>query len=268
MIVSHKFNFVFMHNPKVGGTSVRGAIEGFSDSGKRFYAAASDPDSPLHRIDRAHIGLDEFARFYPAIFDRCREARFFALWRPPRARFFSSLQEYSRHFAQTDIRFVEEEARRSFLFETLDMLTARGRAEDIMDSFELTHFRPQWIYHHSEHHDIAVAAFELAEMDRFFAELGALVGQPDLAPERAANPSEQLALPGGLSRLFADNRRKMMLQRLPGMPATIRLARSVLGRRTRRPGAEAFALSPEDMARVDDFLVRFYVRDFELLPLG
>lgn len=268
MIVCHKFNFVFMHNPKVGGTSVRAAIEGYSDSGKRFYSASSDPDSPLHQIDRAHIGLDEFAKFYPDIFERCTQARFFALWRQPRARLFSSLQEYSRHFAQTDVRFLSEQERRAFLFKTLDMLAERGRAEDIMDRFELTHFRPQWIYHHSEHHDITVERFELSDMDLFFAEVGAVVGQPDLAPNKTANPSENVALPKFLAGILADNRRKMMLQRIPGMPMAIGLGRKVLAKRSRRPTKDAFALSVADIERVDAFIREFYARDLDVLPVS
>ncbi len=267
MIVSHASRFVFMHNPKVGGTSVRKVIERFSDSTQRFYFADPDPQSPLHQIDRAHIGIDEFARYYPETFDQCRDYTYFTLWRQPKDRIYSSLQEYSRHFAETDIRFLKPAGRRDFLFQTLDLLHKKGTAEDIMDTFELTHFRPQWIYMTSLTESIEAQKIPLSQIDTLFFQIGALVGEPDLKADTTANASERLALPGGLSGFLANNRRKMFIRSLPGVPFAIRMVRVLLARQPRKSKTSMFELSAEDHSRVDSFLTDFYRRDFEILPI-
>ena len=268
MIVSHQHNFVFMHNPKAGGTSVRRTLERFSDSEERFFLNDPDPESPLHKVDRAHIGLEEFARYYPDVWARCQSYQFFALWRTPRDRLFSSLQEYSRHFAETDIRFLAPVKRRDFLMSTLEMLEQKyGVAENLLGSFELTHFRPQWIYLEAPSGRPNVTAISLRNIDQLFAEVGARVGEPELTLAASANASERLALPAGLSGLLANNRRKMMIRAIPGVPFLIGLARKVLAHQPRQDTRTVFALSEADNETIDAFLARFYQLDFERLPL-
>ena len=268
MIVSHQHRFVFLHNPKAGGTSVRRTLEKFSDSSERFFLNDPDPQSLLHRVDRAHIGLEEFVRYYPEVWSRCEAYAFFALWRAPRARMFSSLQEYSRHFAQTDIRFLSPPKRRDFLMSTIDMLHSHGTAENILESFELTHFRPQWIYLEAPNGVPVVTSFSLSEIESLFKEIGARVGEPDLRPEASENASERLALPAGLSGVLANNRRKMMIRAIPGVPLLISLARKVLVHQPRLDPRTMFALSEADIKTVDGFLADFYKQDFERLPLA
>lgn len=267
MIVSHKFEFVFLHNPKVGGTSVRKTIRRFSDSEVRFYLNDPDPSSPLHRIDRAHIGLDEFTKYYPDLRARCAGYRFYSLWRPPAERIYSSLHEYSRNFANTDVRFLTPAKRRDFLMTTLDMLKGYGTAEGILNRFELTHFRPQWIYVTSEDNDIEVETIPLQQIDRLFAEIGARAGVPDLKPDRISNASESLAFPGILSGILANKKRKMMIKSISGVPFLTRLARKALVAHQPRQSPRAmYGLSESDLVAVDEFLGHFYQKDFERIP--
>lgn len=56
MIISHRHRFVFFHNPKAGGTSVRAALEQFNDIGFGLWGV--DEEQTNVRIDRAHLGIE------------------------------------------------------------------------------------------------------------------------------------------------------------------------------------------------------------------
>ncbi len=257
-----------MHNPKVGGTSVRQALEHFGDTEPRFYAADPDPESPLHQIDRAHMGIDEFAHHFPDTWDQAKSYPFYALWRAPKDRILSSVNEYSRRFAETDIRFVDSSAKRDFLFRTLDQLAAHGRAEDILDHFEFTHFRPQWIYCTAQTADIDMTLIPLSETDRLYAEIGARTGEVDLGIAHQANPSEQISLPGGLARFASSRRLRTLVTEFPGLSRiTPMIRRFLLARQPQQSAREAFALSEADKAQIGEFVADFYHQDFKVLPL-
>jgi len=177
MIVSRAHGFIFFHNPKAGGTSVRATIERFNDIG--FGLWGTDPaQTGGRRVDRAHLGVDEFAAFYPDLWAAARGGRLFCLYRDPAQRFLSSVSEHSKLHGATDIRFCSEARRTRILFDMIDRLAALGTAESaaVMGAYELTHFRPQWIYGHSADPAVTVEAFPVARMDDVLAH--ALVAKP------------------------------------------------------------------------------------------
>lgn len=83
---------------------------------------------------------------YPELWQEVQGYRFFSLCRDPIARFKSSMAEYSKHHGAVDIRFVPAAQRKRALFDTIEQLDKLGNAEKILSHYELTHFRPQWIY--------------------------------------------------------------------------------------------------------------------------
>ncbi len=267
MIISHAHKFVFMHNPKVGGTSVRRTLEPFHDVGLRFHKNDPDPDSPTHQVDRAHIGIDEFARYFPDIWEQAQDYTIYALWRPVRARLFSSVGEYSRRFADTDIRFLKPQGRRDFLMQTLDLLEAKGTADGILSDYEFTHFRPQHIFLQSaEHQNLDLEVIALADIDQLFARIGAQAGQPDLSPQARQNFSENISLPPLLARFAANRQRRRALTSLPGLAQATAVARRVLLRRQpQKPSGETFDLSEQDDKQLAAFIDRFYARDLALV---
>jgi hypothetical protein len=127
MIMSNAHKFVFFHNPKAAGTSVREALEKYNDIGFKLWGP--NPDQTKGRmIDRAHIGLDEFAEYFPELWDRAKGYHKFFLYRDPFSRFFSSFAEYSKHYGEVDMRFSTSTRRISSISKMISRLEEIGTA--------------------------------------------------------------------------------------------------------------------------------------------
>lgn len=275
MIVSRAHGFIFFHNPKVGGTSVRATIERFNDIG--FGLWGTDPaQTGGRRVDRAHLGVDEFAAFYPDLWAACRGSRLFCLYRDPAQRFLSSVSEHSKLHGATDIRFCSEARRTRILFDMIDRLSGLGTAESdgVMGAYELTHFRPQWIYGHSADPGVTVEAFPVDRMGAFIGTIAAQTGT-DLTPQ-TRNVREQLDLPGPMAALASSGTLKRAVANLPG----IGFVKAQMRRRyAAGPGQGAgegagqtsgqgagFTLDATQTETVERFVRGFYAEDFARWP--
>lgn len=265
MIVSRKHGFVFMHNPKVAGSSVRMVLEEWRDRDVNLFGVDPDPSSPLHEVDRAHIGIAEFARHYPELWAQTKHLPFFVIYRDPFGRFLSSVNEYCRVYGATDIRFAALPERRRVFLRIVERLSALGHAEAVMGSLDLTHFRPQWIYFQPPEGEVLdLRAFDLGEMVQFTRELSSCVGSAlDFGRK---NSSEQFDLPGPMRRMLANNAIKKRLRELPG-------AMWAMGQLRRRSGAagkglsvaERYGMSEAEETDLRAFVERFYARDQAVL---
>jgi hypothetical protein len=264
MIISHRHRFVFFHNPKVGGTSVRTTLERFNDIGFGLWGA--DAAQTGSQVDRAHLGIAEFAGLYPALWQQVQGYDLFSLCRDPVARFSSSMAEYSKHHGAVDTRFAPPAARKRALFDMIARLDRLGRAEAVLDDPTLTHFRPQWIYWSAPDlaPDLAPEIWPLARIDGFFERVSAIVGEP-LQPE-TVKQRETLALPGPVAGLASMRPLKRLLQVLPGGAAAKALIRRQFS--GGRAGDDGFALTPVETAQVAAFVRGFYARDFALWPVA
>lgn len=261
MILSDKHRFAFLHNPKVGGTSVRATIEHLHDAPVSFWG--SDPDQPATLLDRAHLGLDEIAQHYPALWDRMRGYKLFCLYRDPEGRFFSSLAEYSKLHGQTDTRFADISARKATLMDLVERLQTYGTAEALMPEYEFRHFRPQWIYWHAqEHPGLDMTALPVSRIPALFEAISQQTGTP-LQPQ-TRNKGDQLELPGPLAQIASSRKIKSVLQNLPGVD----MLKSALRTRYAAPSdpVTRFGLSASEARDIEDFVTRFYARDRALWP--
>ena len=93
MIVSDRARFVFVHNPKAGGTSIRRRLAPLDDATPPFWMFAFSLRLG-RRIDRAHIPLDDVARAYPQTFDKILAYRSFTFVRNPYGRAVSAFGEW------------------------------------------------------------------------------------------------------------------------------------------------------------------------------
>lgn len=268
MIVSRKHGFVFMHNPKVAGSSVRQVLDGWRDPEIELFDVDPDPASALHRIDRAHIGIAEFRSYYPDLWSQTKTLPFFVLTRDPLKRFLSSVNEYSRVYGEIDIRFADVPVRRRVLFGLIERLEKLGQTEKVLESLDLTHFRPQWIYlQPPEGERIELHAFDLSDMTRFTSELSSRIGAPlDFGRE---NSSEQFDLPGPMRKILANNAIKKRLRRLPGTTWAMKRLRGHGARTaqsTERLGMSGrYGLNADETNNVETFVRHFYARDYSVL---
>ena len=262
MIVSQTHQFIFFHNPKAGGTSVRATIERFNDIGFGLWGV--DAGQTGLTIDRAHLGADEFARLYPDLWSRVRDYRKFCVYRDPVDRFLSSVAEHSKLHGPVDIRFCSAAQRSAVVMAMIDRLEPLGTAEapQVMNTYELTHFKPQWIYWTNSGAGVPVEAFALNEIAALIGTISQLAGEP--VEQKARNRREQLSLPGPLARLAASSTIRRQLGNLPGMGRMKHLLRKAYS----TPGktAQRIELSDREKDRTAAFVQGFYAGDFARWP--
>jgi hypothetical protein len=90
MLVSERRNFVFIHNPKSGGTSVRQALQAFDTTGHFFWRFA---ELNGERIDKAHLPLARLKSLYPRYFHIVERCFCFMIVRNPYTRAISAFNE-------------------------------------------------------------------------------------------------------------------------------------------------------------------------------
>ncbi len=176
MIISHKHRFVFLHNPKCGGTSVRDALAQYADVDSfRFCGYA---DSAVQ--DLSHLRVDQWTR---EVWDAYREGYFFfGLVRDPIDRFMSAMSEFRHQHLEHD----------RFDLETLlpQLLTTNS----ILYDWRFIHFSPQWSYfalHRGFIHVPMVHLFDIRNLEQTLGseEFAKQLGLPETLKVGNGRPS-------------------------------------------------------------------------------
>jgi hypothetical protein len=90
MIISERSNFIFIHNPKCAGTSVRRVLMEYDTTGEAFWSAE---DWNGRRIHNAHMPLFIFRSRYPDYFELLATHLSFMFVRHPYERTVSAFNE-------------------------------------------------------------------------------------------------------------------------------------------------------------------------------
>lgn len=96
MIISERSNFIFIHNPKCAGTSVRRLLMDYDTTGEFFW---STTDWNGRRIFNAHMPLFMFRSCYPHYFALLQTHLSFMFVRHPYERTVSAFNELHPEFA-------------------------------------------------------------------------------------------------------------------------------------------------------------------------
>lgn len=262
MIISRRYRFIFFHNPKAGGTSVRSVLhklapDALTFRGDEFRQAGTRTGiKPVRtlpaRTDSGHADIDEFSVLYPEFWQEISD---YALWstrRHPLQRFLSSVSEHSKIFSDEKIRFMETEKRRDFLFRLMERLMRQGRAEDLVGNDPaFVHFKPQWIYWHSIRHPVQPQSWPIENMGGFARRVEDVTGLRIMLEKKNAG-SSLISLPSGLGRLRSYPAFNRLAVRVPGM----KKLRERLYRR--------YTVAEDTRS----FIRAFYARDLSLWPGG
>ena len=140
MIVSDRFQFVFVHNPKAAGTSIRRRLAPLDDAAPAFWSFGFSVKLG-RRIDRAHIPLADLERAYPEAFEKLRAYRSFVFVRNPYERVVSSFAEWCVRTGRKRLLARKDRARERFgeYVEALDPARVRSHPTWI-------HACPQHLY--------------------------------------------------------------------------------------------------------------------------
>lgn len=95
MIISDEKEFIFIHNPKCGGTTVRDSLKKFDTHTHWFWGQHKINDST---IDKAHMSLAIVKMHYPQVFSLMSKYFVFGVVRNPYKRAISSYNEV--HFRE------------------------------------------------------------------------------------------------------------------------------------------------------------------------
>ncbi len=250
MIVSSLGKLVFFHNPKAAGASVHKSLAPYHDGPIRGWTIGEDG------TEQAHYMIDQFADRFPEEWARIADYRLFALYREVRPRFFSSVAQYSRIYADIDIRFTSPVATKRFLFDVIADLSQHGTAEHITHLNRFTAFRPQWMYCRSERYDVDIDAYPVRDMEKMYQAMESRMG---VTLDRIRiNEREGFNVPAPLQ---AALKYRGLTKRLAGLPGA-RGAKQLLARLSQSGNKrDKFDLSDAESGQVDDFLATFYKQD-------
>ena len=98
MIISERRDFVFLHNPKCAGTTVRTALSRYDTTGNFFWGFDQWRG---HKIDKAHLPLFVTKSKYPEYFSLFGQSFVFMFARNPYQRAISAFNETHQHFFAT-----------------------------------------------------------------------------------------------------------------------------------------------------------------------
>ena len=109
MIISETRRFVFIHNPKCGGTTVRAALMPF-ETVNNFFWLMCERDGV--QIDKAHMPMHVFRRLFPDYFSLLATSFVFMLVRDPYERAVSAFNETHKALLAATLEEEEQEAKR------------------------------------------------------------------------------------------------------------------------------------------------------------
>ena len=140
MIVSERSSFVFVHNPKCGGSVFRRAIEAEHDHPETFWHPRTTAYFGI-TLDYAHLRLWEIQALYPDVFERLGQVRTVVFVRNPLDRFVSALYHHFRAyrpFVGIDALAGQERLALFRRFARDELTMAR-----ILTDYRYVHFSPQ-----------------------------------------------------------------------------------------------------------------------------
>ena len=121
MLISKKHNFVFVHNPKAGGTAIRAILGKFCEEPNRFWHQAKAPMSWKKRVfDQAHLSIRDAIEYG---FVQAHEVEPIGNWlacvRDPIDCFLSAFDEHRRQHGRGDLN-VNDFVMREMTFDSIE----------------------------------------------------------------------------------------------------------------------------------------------------
>jgi sulfotransferase famil protein len=175
VIVSDSRKFIFLHNPKAAGTSIRKALLPF-DSRDNFYWKFQDSRALGRKLDKAHMAADDFRVEFPDDFARAKDYFVFMFVRDPYDRAVSAYNEtIDRALSVLTTRGAMEKYARAlnrFILEKCDERSIRY-------DFDMRFFVPQYAVGHASSEEITDYVGRFEELDNSLAEITRLAGLPE-----------------------------------------------------------------------------------------
>lgn len=154
MLISNKHNFVFVHNPKAGGTAIRSVLGKFCEEPHRFWHQRKAPFSHEKRVfDQAHLSILDAIRYG---FVRKEEVNSIGNWltcvRDPIDRFLSAFDEHCRQHGRTDVD-VNDFVQRELTFDSIEFDWRYVHFRSQVEMVRVPYQAKYYILHHETFQD-------------------------------------------------------------------------------------------------------------------
>ncbi len=142
MIISETRAFVFIHNPKCGGTTARSALMKF-DTTKNFFWLYHDVNEL--KIDKAHMPMYLFRRLFTDYFKLLESSFVFMMVREPYQRTISAFNETHRDLLEAIAKSDDKQQATNAYKNALNGFIGQIRPQDISGwHFKFRHFVRQY----------------------------------------------------------------------------------------------------------------------------
>jgi hypothetical protein len=183
MIVSQRHGFIFVHNPKAGGMSIRTALKPMDDSDGFFDGWRPYP-AEGRRLDRMHLTLGQLRRHHPDTFALFDTLYSFGFVRDPYQRMCSA---FAQHLTlATPILRDSVRADLGAFYGVLNQFARRALTADAArHDVKLTHFLPQSAFFMLDGAQVVTEVARLERPETWSPRVRDLLGAP---PRLNENP--------------------------------------------------------------------------------
>lgn len=142
MVISDKFQFIFVHIPKNAGSFVRKKLEYYQEN-DIFNKVVKH--QILGNIDVDHVTLENLEQYYPELFLKVNMYWSFAILRDPYSRFGSSVTQRIKMYNPENINTLSQSEFHSSVLKVINEIKKCSLNNRNLP-FDLIHFQPQHSY--------------------------------------------------------------------------------------------------------------------------
>jgi hypothetical protein len=224
MIVSDRYQFIFVHIPKCAGTSLRRVLTPYDDSCGAFSERVAEHPK-FGRLDYTHLPLHVLAEVAPEQFEKLRSYGSYAISRDPFQRFPSAIAQRLKMYVRQELAQVDRAALHAEIDSAITFL--RGQTHVVAPDY--IHFARQVDFVRLRGEVFVKEVFPVERLDAFMDTVGARVGTHlgEVGHENQAgvlrfnnlrglvvfgsNAAKRL-LPASTSRALRDRARRLLLK--------------------------------------------------------
>ena len=173
MLISDKYQFVFVHIPKCAGTFIRSHLRPFAET-EHFYHIKMHPD--LGKVNFSHIPLSILEKHFRNDYEKILNYWSFAIVRDPSSRFVSSFAQYLKEFKGLKLFKLGKKDIENSLDEVITKLIQHDDSELL--PLELIHFQKQHSYIFSQEVQVVKQLYRNSDFGNLFGDLNRHTGTP------------------------------------------------------------------------------------------
>lgn len=182
MIICNKYRFIFVHNPKCAGQTVRFILHRFHDD-HDFCSGVYDHPL-LGAVDHTHVTLETLREYFPGIFEKVEQYKTYAVIRDPYQRFISSVFQRLRQYENVATNAIGESELNGKIIEIIENLQKKNGLCDITYAF----FAKQVDFVELNGRRIVKNVYDISNINLLLQSISSLVGE-DLGRPTTRNRS-------------------------------------------------------------------------------